>query len=475
MPEALIAKRIAIYFAVILAALIAMCIFLAQATENNLYNHEKADLFAKANIIAGYGAQNDSESAQDMMSKSLAGTGARGIILDSLGQAVYDSNTFGSEDSFIFTSSLISKALSMEQEWEIYKSEAGANILSVAVPINDEGTNAGAVFLSKDMSPTDRTIGSVRLGLIVFCTAIMILMIIIIIRISHVITSPLNQFVIAAQEISKGNFDSKLAVKGTSEIDQLANAMNYMCSQLELLEAKRRKFVSDASHELKTPMATIKLICDSITSSEAPDIEMVKDFLSDLSDEVDRLTRIIEKLLLLTKMDSKQIQLSPELTDFEMMLQRIKNKLTPMASNKNITLSCDIKSTLPPVMLDYDRIWEAIYNVVDNAIKYSKIGGAVKITAQSEEDKLTVKVYDSGKGIPDEQKDRIFERFYRLDDSRTRETGGTGLGLSIAKEALVLHGGSIHAEDNPEGGSCFVMVLPISSDPAKIQSGGSGE
>ena len=469
-------KTSGLYFGATLAALIALSIILAVAISKNLYNNERGDLFTKASIISGaISGMEDTNSAKDMMSKSLAGTSTRGIILDSSAKSVYDTNLSGSEDSFIFTSSIISKALSAEQDWEVYKTDDGINTLSVAVPIVADNTVTGVVFLSKDMSPTDRIISSVRLGLILFCMVILLLVTALIIRMSHVVTSPLNQFVVAAQEISKGNFDNKLAVKGTSEIDQLANAMNYMCSQLELLEAKRRKFVSDASHELKTPMATIKLICDSITASESPNMEMVQDFLSDLSDEVDRLTRIIEKLLLLTKMDSKEMQLSPELTDFGMMLQRIKNKLKPMAMSKNITLSVDAGTNLPPVMLDYDRIWEAVYNVVDNAIKYSKIGSTVKLKADADEKELTLCVLDSGKGIPDEHKDRIFERFYRLDDSRTRETGGTGLGLSIAKEALVLHGGSIRVEDNAEGGSCFVITLPVNSDPSKIQSGGSSE
>ena len=126
---------------------------------------------------------------------------------------------------------------------------------------------------------------------------------------------------------------------------------------------------------------------------------------------------------------------------------------------------------MPPVTLDYDRIWESMYNIVENAIKYSKIGTVVKITAEIKESMLTVRISDSGKGIPDEFKERVFERFYRLDDSRTRETGGTGLGLAIAKEAVVLHGGTISVEDNPEGGSCFVMTLPAGNDA----SGNGGE
>lgn len=467
MPKWLGKKNGIVYLSLAAIVLITMCVFLSVAISQKLYNNERTNMFAKANIISGAAANPADHNIEDFIAKSLAGTQTRGILLDSAGKALYDTNISDTADSFIFTGSVISHALAGGQESVVYKSRHGIKTLSVAVPVMNNNIVTGAVLLSRDMSSADSIIGFARLCLICFCIIIIILTVVLGIKMSRIVTSPLGEFVSAAQEISKGNFHNKLPVKGTSQIDQLANAMNYMCSELELLETKRRKFVSDASHELKTPMATIKLICDSITASENPDMAMVQDFLSDLSDEVDRLTRIIEKLLLLTKMDSKEIQFSPELSDFGMMLQRIKNKLTPMAVSKNIILSAEAQPDIPPVMMDYDRIWESVYNVVDNAIKYSKIGGTVRITAEASDNQLTVRVYDSGKGIPDEHKEHIFERFYRLDDSRARETGGTGLGLAIAKEALLLHGGSICVEDNPEGGSCFIITLPITN-----QSGG---
>ncbi len=470
-------KSVIVYYVAMLAALIVMCIFVTSAVSKNLYNNEEADLLSKANIISGALSDRefDEAYAEDLISMSLAGTKTRGILLDGTGKAVFDTNTSAETDGIIFTSSIITKALSGGQETKTDVSTGGIKTLSVAVPVHNDGTIAGAVFLSKDMGATDRVIGAVRVGIIIFSFVIFVLMILLSLKMQHMVTSPVNDFVVAAQEISKGNFDNKIPVRGNSEMDQLANAMNYMCSQLELLETKRRKFVSDASHELKTPMATIKLICDSITATENPDIEMVREFLSDLSDEVDRLTRIIEKLLLLTKLDSKEMQLTMELVDFGMMLERIKNKLTPIAASKNIIITTDIQADMQPVTMDHDRIWESLYNIVDNAIKYSKIGSAVKIVASSDDKNLTVKIIDSGKGIPDEFKERIFERFYRLDDSRARETGGTGLGLAIAREAVLLHKGELYVEDNPEGGSCFVMVLPLKSDLQSTQNGGEEE
>ena len=257
------------------------------------------------------------------------------------------------------------------------------------------------------------------------------------------------------------NDSKKLSEKGYIEFSQLAETINSMGAELENIESNRRKFVSDASHELKTPLATIKLICDSLVSTDNPDPEMTKEFLNDLSDEVDRLSRIVERLLTLTKLDSGKNEPKFAPVDFIVMLNAIIKKLTPTANSKNIVLYSNFESASPePINLDYDKMWEAIYNIVDNAIKYSPVGGFVKISLENTAKDVTVKIEDNGPGIPDSEKEKIFDRFYRLDDSRARDTGGTGLGLAIAKESVLLHNGEIYVESTEGIGSTFVVVLP---------------
>lgn len=450
---------------VMAAALIVMILIITSAVSKRIYSAVESEMFAKANIIAEVIADDEQEDSGRYISESLIGTGMRGILLDGGAAVVYD--TESADIGKVFTSSLITGAFSGEQGSLRSKSDGGASSLSVCVPVKKGGSVCGAMYFSKQLASEDRLVDFVRGSLIVSGILIMIIIGFLSVRMGYSIAVPMTDFIDTAQEISKGNFDKRIELRGNKDIDRLAEAMNYMCAELEHLEAKRRKFVSDASHELKTPMATIKLVCDSITSTPDPDPAMVKDFLADLSEEVDRLTRIIEKLLLLTKLDSGQTHLTPEFVDFGLMLQRIKNKLVPIAVSKNITINLDVPDDMMPIMLDYDRIWEAVYNVVDNAVKYSKIGSVVKMHCICTESELELDVIDSGKGIPDEYKERIFERFYRLDDSRARETGGTGLGLSIAREAVQLHGGALYVVDNADGGSCFVIKLPVNSGAKK--------
>ncbi|MBR4173169.1 MAG: HAMP domain-containing protein, partial [Clostridia bacterium] len=274
-------------------------------------------------------------------------------------------------------------------------------------------------------------------------------------------TAPINEFIGVSKEISKGNFGVRAKEKGASELQEMAKALNYMCGELEDFEQNRKKFVSDVSHELKTPLATIKLICDSIVTTDNPEPEMVKEFLGDLSEEVDRLTRLVERLLTLTKMDAPQKVAEATPVDFMVMLKAIERKLMPNAHAKNIMLYDDFEDmALEPVMLDYDKIWEAVYNVTDNAIKYTPEGGYVRMGLGIKNQMIVVTVEDNGQGIPDSEKEKIFDRFYRLDDSRARDTGGTGLGLAIAREAVQLHGGEILVKDARNGGSIFTISIP---------------
>ena len=191
----------------------------------------------------------------------------------------------------------------------------------------------------------------------------------------------------------------------------------------------------------------------------------------DMSDEVDRLTRIVERLLVLTKLDAGGNSLKLEEVDIKMLISQVVKKLTPIANAKDIVIYVDNHQTeFSPILLDYDKMYEAIYNIADNAIKYSPEGGFVHIDLTADNDYLTIKIEDNGPGIPEDERDRIFERFYRLDDSRARDTGGTGLGLAITKEAVLMHNGTIDVANVSDIGSVFTIRLPY-----KITIGGQNE
>ncbi len=454
----------ATYVAVIVISMILLSVYILSTLTESMYNSEKVKMFAKANIISDMidNPDNISDESRFDIGQILSGSNMRSIAVRSDYRVCYDS----SEDSDLLGKVIIRDAVNRcmkdgEQTFAINKSNTDTTMMSVAVPLESSGKTIGAVYLVQSLYDTDMTIKNIRKNLIMFAVIISILVAMLSLGMSLMTTAPIDNFIAVSKEISKGNFNIKAKEKGPMEFVEMAKALNYMSAELDDFEQNRKKFVSDVSHELKTPLATIKLICDSIVTTDTPDPEMIQDFLGDLSDEVDRLTRIVERLLTLTKMDANQNNASLTPVDFVVMLGAIVRKLTPNAEAKDIALFADYSvEALEPMMLDYDKIWEAVYNVTDNAIKYTPEGGFVKLGLEQKGNKVSVKVEDNGPGIPDEEKERIFERFHRLDDSRARDTGGTGLGLAIAKEAVALHGGEIFVEDAEGGGSRFIISLP---------------
>lgn len=460
------------YIPIILITLILMTIYVSGVLKKNLYENECVNLFAKANIVSELNTSSSApeydENSMTSINRILSGSGIRSIAVNTAYGVVMDTGEDSNLTGKIFMRDILKTAFDGEQAYSVTQNESGTNMLAVAVPIKSGRKIIGAVYLFETIGSIDKMIGSVKMSLSVFSVLISILVGMLSFGMSYIITSPIEAVTKAAKAISKGDFSQKLTKKGYYELAQMAETINFMSTELEHINDNRRKFVSDASHELKTPLATIKLICDSIVSTENPDPEMTKEFLGDLSEEADRLNRIVERLLTLTKLDSgtNAPKLAP--VDFTVMLNAIIKKLTPIAASKNIVLYSDWgDTTIEPVNLDYDKIWEAIYNISDNAIKYSPEGGFVKLGLSASDKYITVTVSDNGPGIPDSEKDKIFERFYRLDDSRARDTGGTGLGLAIAKESVLLHNGKITVESTEGMGSTFSIILPYNK--AEVQ------
>jgi signal transduction histidine kinase len=460
---------IATYLAIIITTLVLMSVYIIGLLNENLYNGETITMFAKANIISETVSEVwNSDTTSDMSDKiegiverSLAGTNIRGVVTNTSYTVLYDTNQESELVGKVFMRDVLKNALDGEQKDVTSVGENHMRLISVAVPVEIGGEIVGGVYLAESINSIDEIVSSTRTSLIVFSLLIIILIGMLSLGMSYIITSPMEEFKTVAKEISKGNFSKRINVKGHNEIAQMGETLNYMSDELGLLEEKRRKFVSDASHELKTPMAGIKLICDSLVSADNLEPAVVKEFLSDMSDEVDRLTRIVERLLVLTKLDAGGSSLKVEETDIKVLINQVVKKLTPIATAKDIVMYTNYHDTeFKPILLDFDKMYEAIYNISDNAIKYSPEGGFVHIDVTSDDNYLTIKIEDNGPGIPEGERDRIFERFYRLDDSRARDTGGTGLGLAITKEAVLMHNGTIEVDNVSEVGSVFTIRLP---------------
>ena len=277
---------------------------------------------------------------------------------------------------------------------------------------------------------------------------------------SSVITRPIGALTGVIRQMGKGDFAVRVPVKGSSEIKHLASAFNSMSEKLETLDQSRNEFVSNASHELKTPLATMKIMLESLIYPPDMPADLRTEFLSDVNAEIDRLSAIISDLLVLVQADAQTMKLLREKMSFAALVKETVHRLQPMADKRGQSITLTL-SDGGDMYADKSKLRQVIYNLLDNAIKYTQDGGAIELqTLRSGRDLLFV-VSDNGPGIKPEHLTHIFDRFYRVDKARSRESGGTGLGLSIVRQIVTLHGGTIRAESAEGEGTSFIVELPL--------------
>ncbi len=277
---------------------------------------------------------------------------------------------------------------------------------------------------------------------------------------SRVITRPIAGLNRGIQKMSKGDFSARVKVRGSGEMKQLARAFNSMSEKLETLDQSRNQFVSNASHELKTPLATMKIMIESLIYQPDMDKNLRTEFMTDINNEIDRLSAIVSDLLTLVQMDSQNVKLTRENLSIAQLIKDNAHRLQPIANQKGQKIVLQLQDSCD-VYADKSKLNQVIYNLMENAVKYTQASGVIKVSLQRQGRNAIFKVSDNGPGIPKENLPHIFDRFYRVDKARSREKGGTGLGLSIVHQLVLLHGGAINVESEEGRGATFIVELPL--------------
>ncbi|MDD6882349.1 MAG: HAMP domain-containing sensor histidine kinase [Eubacteriales bacterium] len=297
--------------------------------------------------------------------------------------------------------------------------------------------------------------GKTVLWLVLVATAALILCMFVI----RMITVPIGELNEGISRMSAGDLSARVRVRGKTEFSQLAAAFNSMSERIERQDKTRSQFVSNASHELKTPLSTMKILMETLIYQEPMDPAMTKEFLKDCNAEIDRLNRIVSDLLTLASVDSGNAQFNRQELRLKDLILEQARRLSPLARERGIELECSVKDSVE-VSGDSFKLAQVIYNVIDNAIKYTPRGGSVRVDLFRQGKKAVIRISDTGIGIPAEDLPHIFDRFYRVDKARSRETGGTGLGLSIVKQIVLMHDGDITASSVENEGTTFTIELP---------------
>ena len=258
-----------------------------------------------------------------------------------------------------------------------------------------------------------------------------------------------------------GNFQDRLPEdEGFIEAQVLSENYNEVLDKLSIIDQTRSEFVSNVSHELKTPITSMKVLAESITQNETANVDDYKEFMVDIVDEIDRETKIINDLLTLVRTDSNKNEMNFEDADINDMMESIIKTVNPLANARGITLSYDSFKEVT-AKVDAVKLSLAISNLIENAVKYNIDNGWIKCSLNADNKYFYIKVADSGVGIPDDAKDRVFDRFYRVDKARSRDTGGTGLGLSITRSIVNAHKGTIKLYSESGKGTTFTVRIPI--------------
>lgn len=389
-------------------------------------------------------------------------------VMDSRGMSIYDTLANKTEEQSRFISQYTQRSLLGN---DIYYSSFHGSAFSTSalVPIMNRGAVIGSVYVNETdlaqgsiMTDLQNTVKNVSILLAVVSAFIIIVVIWTVMR-------RINGILKGVVSVREGEYNYLIKIRGNDELAQLGSEFNELTERLRSTDEVRRRFVADASHELKTPLAAIRLLSDSIIQNRDMDIETVHEFVDDIGNEAERLARTTEKLMSLTRLDSG-IAASAENIDVRPVILGVLRMLRPIAANQGLSVSTALGSGCF-VRATEDDMYQIAFNLIENAIKYNLPGGSINVTLEHSDKRVTFTVDDTGIGIPDKDMPYIFDRFYRVDKARSRDAGGSGLGLSIVRDTVVLHGGTITATARKNGGTRFRVVFPLCGQPEYLEKG----
>lgn len=386
---------------------------------------------------------------------------SRMIVTDQKGLALYDSQQTA-VGSYVLLPEILQalgqNSLGLEgNDVFSWRYQRGTMESRAATPISYYGTIIGCVYMTEYDTAQGTLIHSLQSTVLQITLILEIIVVLFSIAFSSTFSRRLRKIMASMRIIQEGDYSHKVNMGGNDELTILGNEFNDLTERLNTSEQKRRRFVSDASHELKTPLASIKLLTDSILQNDM-DMETVREFVGDIGNEAERLNRMTAKLLSLTKVDGQMAD-DAEIIYMSPTVRRVHRMLSPFAKQANIDISLSLDGDCPVLILE-DDLYQVVFNMMENGIKYNQPGGTLFVSLHHQDDNAILIVRDTGMGIPEEALDHIFERFYRVDKARSRASGGSGLGLAIVRAIVRRNRGDIQVQSTVGEGTCFTVTFP---------------
>ncbi|MBR0402832.1 MAG: HAMP domain-containing histidine kinase [Lachnospiraceae bacterium] len=460
-----ISFRAAIFIAFFLCGLIPVLAagrVLVNSYEEKLIESRNIELMSEAQVLAntlGSGMLLEDGKGglpNDEIDRAAGIYNCRILVIDRSFRVIRD--TLGLDEGKIVVSESAISCFNGTAFHEI--SEEG--LLRIAIPVNgsETGSVIGCVFIRADLGSLQAITASMRTrywlvgvisGVAVGLAAFVL---------STVFSSPLRRLIRQIGAKDKKETGTAFSMRGYSETDRIASMLNEIDRNARTEEDDRRQFVSNVSHELKTPIAAIRVLTDSLLEQEDVPNEVYRDFIQDISYEVERESAIIEDLLSMVRLENSSSMLNAERTDMNEFLETLLKRLNPLAAKAGVELVFESFRQVS-AEIDQVKLSQALSNIIENGIKYNSPGGFVRVTLNADHRFAYITIADNGIGIPEEAQKHIFERFFRAEQSRSREFGGTGLGLSISQGIVFLHNGDIKFESEEGEGTTFTIRIPL--------------
>ena len=448
-----------LYVCITFVVLFLLNIYCSKITQQMIRQGKESAMIEKALYTASEISGNDAVNTSTVRS-TIAGMDSlqvtRLTVTDHAGKILYDSADLWNVGNYaLFPEVVDALGCNKVFTW-LYRS--GTVESRAAVPIMSYGKLIGCVYMMEYDTTQGALIASLEKNIFAATLALEIIVVIFSIAFAQVFSRRLRRILSSIRIIRSGDYSHKVFMGGHDELTYLGKEFNDLTDRLHDSARTQRQFVSDASHELKTPLASIKLLADSILQNDM-DAETAREFVADIGNEADRLTRMSEKLLSLTRVDSEYGG-NREIVYMAPTVRRVTRMLRGVAKKNNITLQQNLTDDCSILILE-DDLYQIVFNLVENGIKYNTPGGTLTVTLSRQEDNAIIEVSDTGMGIPEDAVDHIFERFYRVDKARSRQTGGSGLGLAIVRDTVNRNDGEIQVRSTPGKGTTFTVIFPI--------------
>lgn len=430
--------------------------------ENRAVSNRSIDVLGQAKILSNqvvtYDYIKDTSvemiNAQlDMLSNIYDG---RILIINGNFQIVKD--TYGLDTGKTIISEEVVKSFQGE---EITKYDSRNRYIELAIPLKkaDSETSQGVMLVSVSTDSIMLNFEYLKDNALIIELANLVIILGVALFWSNRLVRPLGKLTKYLEKVQTED-EENLMISDYTETEAISTAFNEMRGRMRVIDDSRQEFVSNVSHELKTPLTSMKVLADSLLSQGDAPVELYREFMGDIAEEIERENKIINDLLSLVKMDKAAGSLNVSVVNINELLEMLMKRLRPIAEKKNIEL---VLESFRPVSAEVDevKLSLALNNLVENAIKYNKPEGWVHVSLNADHKYFFVRVEDSGIGIPEESLEHIYERFYRADKSHSREIGGTGLGLAITRNAILMHRGAIKAHSKEGEGTTFTVRIPL--------------